>query len=47
MHLCSRILNGEKAVSLISVLGKLVFFTHYLTPFTLKGLSVKPEAKYS
>ena len=36
MHLCSILLDGEKAVSLISVLGKLVnLFIHtILIPFT-------------
>ena len=48
MHLCSILLDGEKAVSLISVLGKLVnLFIHTISYHsqTLKALSVKPEAK--
>ena len=48
MHLGSRILSGEKAVSLISVLGKLVnLFKHTISHHlqTLKGLTVKAEAK--
>ena len=47
MHLCSRILSGEKVVS-ISELGKLVnLFIHTVSHYsqTFKGLSVKPEAK--